>query len=216
MSAWINRLRSLFAAPAPNLARRPHLLARASIGLLLAANLVALWFVLRPLGGSPEELEQQLADLRQQSKLRKSSLDRIRALADKVEKARLEGDQFQAVYFTDSRVASSTIVTELTRAAKEVGIKPKEHAFAFEPIEGSQTLSILTITANYEGTYADLVHFVNRMDRSTRFLIMDSLAAAPQQGGTVLGVSLRLNAFVRDVSAAETKAAPAAKEKARP
>jgi type IV pilus assembly protein PilO len=42
------------------------------------------------------------------------------------------------------------------------------------------------------------VHFVNRLDRSSRFLILDSLAAAPQQQGGILMITFKLNAFVRE------------------
>ena len=77
-------------------------------------------------------------------------------------------------------------------------MRPKEHAFGFDPIEGSDTLSMVTITANYEGTYGDLLQFVNRLDKSPRFLILDTLTAAPQQGGTNLNVNIKLNTFVRE------------------
>jgi hypothetical protein len=66
-----------------------------------------------------------------------------------------------------------------------------------EPIEGSDTLGMLTITANYQGSYADLVQFVNRLDRSRKFLILESLTATPQQNSGVLNVNMKLNTFIR-------------------
>jgi hypothetical protein len=65
-------------------------------------------------------------------------------------------------------------------------------------VEGSDTLSMLTITANYEGAYADLLHFVHEVDRSPRLLIIESLNAAPLQGGGQLSVSIKLESFVRE------------------
>jgi hypothetical protein len=58
---------------------------------------------------------------------------------------------------------------------------------------------MLKITANYQGSYADLVQFVNRLDRSRKFLIVESLTASPQQGSGVLNVSMKLNAFVQEL-----------------
>ncbi|MCX6598523.1 MAG: hypothetical protein NTV70_19400 [Acidobacteria bacterium] len=178
--------------------RDPKVLMRAVLGGLVLANLIALWMVVMPPGGSAADLDAQLITLRSQFNQRKLTLDRARAFAAKVDKGRKEADKFQTEYFTDRRVASSTFVAELAMAAKDVGIKPKEHTFVFDPVEGSDTLSMMTITANYEGTYADLVHFVNRLDRSSRFLILDSLAAAPQQQGGILMITFKLNAFVRE------------------
>ena len=83
-------------------------------------------------------------------------------------------------------------------AADQAKIKPKEHAYATEPIEGSDSLSLMTITANYEGTYANLMRFVHEIDRSPRMLIVEALSAAPQQGTGTLSISMKLDAFVRD------------------
>ena len=52
-----------------------------------------------------------------------------------------------------------------------------------EPVEGSDTLDMLQISANFEGTYPDLVHFMNLLDKSDRLLIIESLNATPQQSG---------------------------------
>jgi type IV pilus assembly protein PilO len=57
---------------------------------------------------------------------------------------------------------------------------------------------MLTITANYEGAYADLLHFVHEVDRSPRLLIIESLNAAPLQGGGQLSISMKLESFVRE------------------
>ena len=173
-------------------------IARAVIGVLLAANLIAAFMVFRPLGGSAEELDAEVARLQAQLQQRQAGLQRLRALVSKIEQARSAGDEFLGKYFMDRRTFSSTIVGELSTAAKETGIRPKEHAFGFDPIEGSDTLSMVTITGNYEGTYGDLLEFVNRLDKSSRFLILDTLSAAPQQGGTNLSVNIKMNTFVRE------------------
>lgn len=177
---------------------------RAILGLLLLLNLIALWLVISPPGGSVAELEQQAASLQSQAALKKAALEKTRAHAQKVAQARADETNFQAQYFTDRRIASSTFVAELVKSAKDAGIKAKEHLFVFDPVEGSDTLSMMTITGNYEGTYADLVHFINRLDRSSRFLILDSLAAAPQQSGGLLNVTVKLNAFVKDAGGGQT------------
>jgi Tfp pilus assembly protein PilO len=176
----------------------PRFIARLVIGLLLVANLLAAFAVFRPLGGSAEELDSELARLQAQVQQRQGALQRLRALVSKIEQARAAGDNFLTTYFMDQRTLSSTIIDELSSAAKEAGIRPKEQSIAVDPIEGSDTLSMMTITANYEGTYGDLVEFVDRLDKSPRFLILDTLTAAPQQGGTNLNVNIRFNAFVRE------------------
>jgi type IV pilus assembly protein PilO len=184
------------------LSKDPRLVARAGLGVLLVLNLLAAGAVFFPIGGSAETLDTQISVLQSQIQQRQAALQRMRSLVSKIEHARSGGDEFLSQYFLGRRTASSTIVSELNDAAKEAGLKIKEHSFGtYEPVEGSDSLSWMTIQANYEGTYGDLVQFVNRLDKSPRFLILDSLVAAPQVGGGTLNVTVKLNIFVREEAA---------------
>jgi type IV pilus assembly PilO-like protein len=171
---------------------------RIGLGALAALNLIAAALVLFPPGGSAEDLGRQLATLQSQVESRQTLLERTREHAAAVEKGRSEGDEFLGNYFLERRTAYSTLLSELVEAANQSKIKPREHAYSTEPIEGSDSLSMMTITANYEGTYSDLMHFVHEIDRSPRLLIVESLNAAPQQGSNVLSVNMKLETFVRE------------------
>ncbi len=178
--------------------RNPKLVLRATLGVLLAANLIAAGMILFPPGGSAEELRQQLASLQSQIQSRRVVLERTRRHASAVEKGRAEGDEYLNEYFLPSRSHMSSLLTELEEAASKSKIKPREHAYSVEPVEGSDTLSMMTITAAYEGTYTDLMQFVHEVDRSPRLLIIESLSAAPQQGSGLLSVAIKMETFVRD------------------
>jgi hypothetical protein len=174
----------------------PRSVIRLVLGLLAAANLVAGYFVLRPLGGSPQELRQQVVDMRTQIRQQQGVLQRTRVMAGKIEIGRGEGDKFMTKFFLPRRTAYSTVMAELTDLANQAKITVKESANAIEPIDGSDTLEMMQITANYEAKYEDLVRFVNMIDKSDRLLVMESLNATPQQGGSRLNVMLKLDTFV--------------------
>jgi len=175
----------------------PRVGMRALLGTLLLLNLIAAVILFKPWGGSAEDLERQLITMRQQLPQRQNALTKTKALVDKVEKARLEGDQFMDKYMLDGRSASSAIIGELDRAATQVNLKPRESQFSVEPIDGSDDLGILTISANYEGAYPNLTKFINELDRSPRFLIIESLQASPQPVAPAINVNFRLKAFIR-------------------
>ena len=179
----------------------PRFIARVVLGGLLLANLIAAYAVFNPVGGSAEELENHIATTRSTLQQRQAALVRMRTLASKIEQARTSGDQFLQQYFLEGRTKSSSILSELDAAAKEAGMRPKERSFAYDAVEGSETLTNMTVIANYEGTYGDLLQFVNRLDKSSRFLILDTLVATPQQGGGALNVQVKFNAFVREGTA---------------
>ena len=176
----------------------PRAVLRLLVGILLAVNLVAAYFVIRPIGGSPQQLRQQAADLRASIRQKQNLVKRTRELASKIELGRSEGDHFMGQYFLPRRSAYSMIVADLNDLASQAKVTPKESAFSIEPVDGSDTLVMMQVSANFEGAYQDLVHFVNLIDKSDRLLTVESLNATPQQGGTKLNVMLKLDTFVTE------------------
>lgn len=189
-------LKPAWEQAAARLRRDPRALIRLVLGVLVAANVVAAVLLWKPWSASPEQMEQQLAALRQQIRQREASVERLKAIVEKVEKARTQGDEFIDRYFIPRRTASSVIIAELREAAGRAGVKQAEHTFAFEPIEGAEELEMMTISGNYEGSYQNLVQFVNLLDRSPRLVIVDTLTAAPQRTAGALNVNLKMNAFI--------------------
>ena len=123
-----------------------------------------------------------------------------RRLADKVKTARDQGDQFLAKYIMDRRTAFEMVLVELNHTATEAGIKPGTASFNTELVEGSDTLEMMSISQGFEGTYANLTKFVNLLDKSPRFLVIENMqASAPQgQGGKLITVTFKIDTFVKD------------------
>jgi hypothetical protein len=178
--------------------RDPQTIIRVVLGTLLGANLIAAGFVLFPPGGSAEDLERERTNLQTQVRAGHATLDRLRQHAAAVDKGRAEGDDFLSGYFLANRTAFSSVLAQLESAAGQSKIKQRERGFSTEPIEGSDSLSMMSITAAYEGTYGDLMHFVHELDRSPNLLVIESLTAAPQANSPILTVSMKLDTFVRE------------------
>lgn len=181
----------------------PRAIIQLGLGTLLAANLVAGYFVLRPLGGAPEDLRQQVVRMGSDIVKQKASLEATKALAGKIEIGRKEGGDFLSKFFLPRRTAYSTIMTDLYDAASQAKVTPKDSTNNIEPVEGSDTLEMMQITANFEASYDNLLHFVNLIDKSNRLLIMEGLNATPQQGGKNLNVMLKLDTYVREDGSAQ-------------
>jgi hypothetical protein len=176
------------------------------LGTLLVLNLIALGLVLFPLGGSADDLGRELATLQSQLAQKRALLDRSRLNVAAIEKARGEGDHFLDDYFLTRRTADSALLSELNAAAVKAQIKERDSAQTTELIEGSDALSMMTITANFEGTYRNLLNFIGELDRSKQLLIIESMTAAPQQGSNTLTVSMKIDAFIRDEPRGESTA----------
>jgi len=186
---------------APGAARQftdTKVMLRALVGVLLAANLIAAGILLFPPGGSAEDLEKELASLQSQATTKRALLEKTRQHLAAVELGRAEGDDFMGNYFLSRRAAAEMLLTELGNAAGSSKIVRKDTSISMEPIDGSDALSMMSITATYEGEYSDLLHFVHALDQSSRLMIIESLNAAPQIGTKMLSVAIKLDTFVRE------------------
>jgi Tfp pilus assembly protein PilO len=176
----------------------PRVAMRALLGVLLLANLVAAVVACKPFGGGADDLRRDRNVLQQQLSQLQKQVARNGKLVEKVETARREGDRFLATYFTERRVVTSTIQGELVQIARDAGITYQPTTWTLEPIEGSDTLAMMTINAGCQGTYAALSKFANLVDKSPRFLIIESMVAAPQQTGQILNVTVKVDTFVKE------------------
>lgn len=176
---------------------------RTGLGVLLAANLVMAAFVFHPLGGSVADLAEEARSKQRDLAMALQRVERTRGLEAKVQQAKVEGDKFLDECTMDRRSAFSTVLGEADKMAVESGMKPKGSAYTLDEVEGSDTILQLTIAANYEGNYANLTKFINLLDRSPRFLIIESLQAAPLSTGQ-LSVTLKLDTFIREPKAGKS------------
>src|SRR5580704_12090383 len=176
----------------------PRVLVRIGLGILLTANLVAAGYALNVFGPSPEALNQRLVAAEARLQADQARLVRSRVLTSSIGKGKVEGDTFLATYFTTRRHTYSTIINEITEIARNAGMKTEEQTYSLDAIEGTDDLSMMTISMNFEGSFAQFVKLVNLLDRSPRFLIIESMQAAPQPKGDVLNTNLKLHVFVKE------------------
>jgi type IV pilus assembly protein PilO len=179
--------------------REPKVLVRSSLGLLLLANLITAVFAFHLIGDSPSSLDAQLTSLRAGFRAAQAHLNRTKTLVANIDLGKEQGDKFLASYMTSRRHTFSTILGEISGVAKTAGMKMGDANYAVpDPIEGSEDLDMLTITANFEGTYPQLLKFVNLLDRSPRFLLIEGLQVTPQPKGDLLSITIKMNTFVKD------------------
>ena len=179
-------------------AREPRVLIRVGLGLLLIANLVAAGYAFNLFTPSPEILNRRLVSAQSQLQAGQTHLVRSRALAASIGKGKSDGDTFLATYFTTRRRTFSTIIQEIRDTATASGMKTEEGTIQLDPIKGTDDLSMMTLSINFEGSFAQLVKFVNLIDRSPRFIIIESMQAAPQPKGDIVNTNLKMHVFVRE------------------
>ena len=168
-------------------------------GIALALlNGVALFLYFAPPGGSRAELSEQDQQIRNEIAAARSQSGRLKSVAEKVEIGSGQSAGFESKYFLPRRIAYKSVISEIQRMAQDAGVQAREAVFAEEPIEGTSDLSLLNVTANYEGSYDSLLRFLNAADHSPMLLMLDALGATPQQKGGQINTSIRFQVVIRD------------------
>jgi hypothetical protein len=187
----------------PSSWKEPRILLRGVMGALLAANLAAAVIAFKPFGGSADDLQREEAALNRQLSGLRDHVAKSKQLVAKMQNARKDTDLFMAKYVTDEHSGASTILDELARIATEAGVRPLPQSYNEQEIKGSDGMKMVSVTEGCEGNYASLAKFINLLDRSPRFLIIEGLqTSAPQQNGAPLTVQLKIDTFVNGVEGA--------------
>jgi Tfp pilus assembly protein PilO len=176
-----------------------------ALGLL---NVIGLFLYWMPPGGSRSDLAEESGQLHTQVLNTRANSLRLKTVAAKVQTGSKESAEFESKYFLPRRVAYRTILAELQRMAAASGLQEKDRVYTAEPIEGTADLTVLNITANYEGGYADMVKFLYEVDKSQVLLMLDTLSAAPQQAMGRLNAQLRFQAVIREDGSGVTGGQP--------
>lgn len=184
--------------------REPRVAMRLLIGVLLAANLAMAVAAFKPFGGSAEDLQKEADGLRDQLAATQARLAISKRLVQKIEKAREDGDNFLAKYIVERRIASSTVNEELIRMVVDSGVQERQFTAQYQPIEGSDGLQMMVISAGFEGTYQQLTKLVSLIDKSERFFVIDSMQTSAPQNSQKLTVQFKIKTFVRGVTGAES------------
>ena len=183
----------------PLLRRIPTKYVLWALGILLAADVIFYLAAVEPLGRRDAEQRALMTALQRQIETKKQDVDQLQLVVSKVEQARAGGDGLLEGITIPRRTANSTLYSELVQAASKAGIDTREGNFEIEPIEGTEEYGMISVNANFRGEYQNLVRFLNQIDRSEQFLIIDSLAATPQTDSQQLQFMMRFNTLLREM-----------------
>jgi Tfp pilus assembly protein PilO len=130
---------------------------------------------------------------------KRDSVAKLRESTERVAGAREKGEELLGELTFDRDRTFSELLTELGNAATAAGVEMRETDYASEEIAGNEKYGMVSVTANFRGRYENLVKLLNRLDRSSDFLIVESLGARPREDTGDLQITMRIDTFVRDL-----------------
>jgi type IV pilus assembly protein PilO len=154
------------------------------LNLVLAVRLFLAWSTLR--NASADQLQQQ------QTAYRALQLEMtpLRGLPQKVALSRTQADAFYTARFPGEY---STISATINDLATKNNVRLTN--LAYSPTPAIAGLAEVRMDASLSGEYAPLMHFINGLERSKTFFLINGLTLTGQQGGLV-NLRLKLNTYL--------------------
>ena len=171
----------------PNLAQTRKRMTAALV-LLLAIDALTIAFLFSPFTSPPDVRKRDLEKAENDLQLKRKEVEPLAGMDEKLKKADQELNEFYKNRLPDR---NSAIAAEMEKLAQQNKIhitsQRWEHAESDLP-----ELMEVTISANVDGDYLGIVKFINGLERSKLFFILDGVGLAGEQaGGIKLGVKLR-------------------------
>jgi Tfp pilus assembly protein PilO len=154
------------------------------LNLVLAARLFLAWSTLR--SASADQLQQQ------QTAYRALQLEMapLRGLPQKVSLSRTQADEFYSARFP---AAYSTISAAINDLASKNNVRLTN--LGYTPTPAIAGLAEVRMDASLSGEYAQMMHFINGLERSKTFFLITGVTLTGQQGGLV-NLRLKLNTYL--------------------
>jgi type IV pilus assembly protein PilO len=167
---------------------------RIIIGLILLADVVLVgvnWH----LSSSNSAPGDEVRALRRRSDLMAADIRRVEAI-----RAQLPGVQTETTSFMDKDLRPigagySSVDADLEALAKESGLQITSKNFKQKAID-KRGVDEITITITMQGAYPSLVSFINGLERSKSFYLLDNLSLDSSTEG-VLKLNLQLRTYFR-------------------
>jgi len=157
-----------------------------TIGVLVGVSAMAGGLLISPLVGSAAQRQQDLNQLRAQLTAKNRQVEPLHGLDKKIPIATQQIDDFYRDRFVTH---DSEVATALEELAKSTNVKIQSSKYKWDDPE-PVGLRRVEVEASIQGDYQPLAKFLNGLERSKVFFIINGIALAQQNGPIQLQMKL--------------------------
>ncbi|MGH9735210.1 MAG: GspMb/PilO family protein [Candidatus Acidiferrales bacterium] len=165
------------------------------LAVLLAADVGVGVFVWRTSRQSSADMRAELAHLKLEARLREADVARGRKIRASLPRVGQECKQFYQDKFLSPGTGYSSIDADLGAIAAKAGLRISDTAYK-EADAGTHGVKELSITASVDGSYASVIQFINGLEQSRNFYLLNDLQLTSAKGGAIK-LNLKLRTFFR-------------------
>jgi hypothetical protein len=167
----------------------------AALALLLAADIALAVFLVRSSREAPDEMRAQRDRLTVESRLLKADVERGQKIRASLPQVGKDCQDFYQRSFLDATSGYSSIETDLGSIAAKAGLKTSGFSFKEEEIK-DRGVTEMTITTSVDGNYAAVIEFINGLERSKNFYLLNNLSLNSATSGEIK-LALELHTYFR-------------------
>jgi hypothetical protein len=158
---------------------------------LLAADVALGAYLWRASQAGPEKMAADRDRLALLSKQLKADVDRCGKIRSSMAMAGKDADDFYRQTFLDRATGYSSIESDLNSIASGAGLRASGITFK-EKVIKDRGVTEVAMTTSVEGDYPSIIKFINGLERSKNFYLLNNLhLASATQGGIKLDLQLR-------------------------
>lgn len=162
------------------------------IAVMIIADVAAAAVLFSPLAGSAESRRQLINQLTFELAVKTRAAEPLRGMDKKVEVAKQQIGDFYKQRFA---ARDSDIVDELGKLAQENGVRILQARYKQEDAEASGIVPV-EIEGDFSANYLQLVRFINALERSKLFYMVDSVSLVGETTGPVR-LDVRLHSYLK-------------------
>ncbi len=166
------------------------------VPVLLAALVLvdAAFFILllKPAEQRARQRREQFSRLENDLRSQRSLVGRLRDVVSQLDEGRQQDRQFHQEKFLPRATGFSTIMEQLDRLAVANKVRKGAVSYSLNELRGQEDLFAVDISTALEGDYTNVVQFMNQVERSSLFLLIDQITVAGSAAGPTQPRSVRL------------------------
>lgn len=162
---------------------------------LLAVDLALLSFLWQASREGPQAMRARRDRLAVQAKLLRADVDRGEKVRASLPQAGKDCDTFYHQAFLDASTGYSQIEADLGAIASKAGVRTSGFSFKQKEIK-DRGVTEIGISTNVEADYPAVIQFINGLERSKNFYLLDGLQLASATAGGIR-LELELHSYFR-------------------
>lgn len=196
----LESMRSRLRWPDPDTdSRRVHII----LGALAAGNFLVFLILTDPMYQVRDVRVAEWEALSNRIEQRERSVDRMERRRSRLQQQRDNLRRFHDDVLSDKFSKLTTIQREIRNLATQFQVNPESISYAPEYVK-DQELVNFEISFPLRGSYENLRQFIQRVESSGNFLIINDISLTDsREGGVSLSVNIRLRTFFQDTELAE-------------